>query len=182
MPNKLIRKSRKSKQLKQSKQSKQRKTKKGGAAKYYFDVILFSQMPAPEEIKTELLDILQGLFGSTQMKMADPPLAYYEFEGITGINADLADERSEVVYSIEKVPALIKNKSLSTDKRLTILEGLIGNALLESGIDVSLIAMPHGTRLNVNSPKDNYYKIGLCTPECTDYDKNMFNSYINRET
>jgi hypothetical protein len=174
MLNKLSKKSRK------SRKSKQRKTQKAGAATYFFDVILFSQTPAAEEIKAELHDILQGLFGITQMQMADPPLFYYEFEGLTGINVDLADERSEVVYSIQKVPAIIKDTTLSLDKRLTILEGLIGNALLESGIDVSLIATQHGTRPNINSPKSNYYKIGLCTPACTDYDKNLFNDYISR--
>ena len=174
MSNKLSRKSRK------SKKSKQRKTQKAGAAEYFFDVILFSQTPAAEETKAELHDVLQGLFGDVQMQMADPPLFYYEFEGLTGINTGLADDRSEVVYSIQKVPEIIKTTSLSLDKRLTILEGLIGNALLESGIDVSLIEVAHGTRPNINSPKSNYYKIGLCTPACTNYDKKLFNSYISR--
>lgn len=171
MPNKLSKKSRK---------SKQRKTQKGAAANYYFDVILFSQTPASEETKAELLDVLQKLFGNVEMNMADPPLFYYEFEGLTGINKSLADERSEVLYTIQKVPVIIKDKSLNTDKRLTILEGLIGNALLESGIDVSLIEGSHGTRPEVNSVKSNYYRIGLCTPACTHYVKEKFNKYINR--
>jgi hypothetical protein len=152
--------------------------KSGGTAKYYFDIILFSKTPAPQETKAAVLDVLQKIFGSTQMKMADPPLFYYEFEGLTGINEDLAVERSEVVYSIQTVPEIIKDTSLSTDKRLTILEGLIGNAFLEARIDVSLIKGSHGTRPEVNSTRNNYYKIGLCTPACSDYKKNLFNSYI----
>ena len=179
MPNKLIRKSRKTRKSQKSRKSIKSK-QRGGAANYSFDVILFSKTPASEETKAALLDVLQKLFGNVQMNMADPPLFYYEFEGVTGINESLADERSEVLYSIENAPVIIKDKSLNTDKRLTILEGLIGNALLESGIDVSLIEGSHGTRPNVNSPKSNYYRIGLCTPACTDYDKEKFDSYINR--
>ena len=160
-------------------QKKQRKTQNGGAAKYNFDVILFSKTPVAEDTKAAVLDVLQDLFGSVQMSMADPPLFYYEFEGVTGINTNLQDERSEVLYSIENAPDVCKDKSLHIDKRLTILEGQIGKALLKSGIDVSLIRGSHGIRPEVNSP-NNYFRIGLCNPACTKYDNNMFNAYINR--
>ena len=162
-----------------------RKTVKGGAnssgnisSKYTFRIVLFSKKTVPEKIKEDVKNIITSLFGETTMTSSDESYEFFGFLGLTGINPKLEKKRTETVYTVLKAPAVLyTNLNVHVDTRLTRLEGLIGKALLQSGIDVSLIAVPHGIRPENNS-KNLFYTIGLCYPRCTDYKMNFFNDYI----
>lgn len=172
---------RRTKKSRKSRNTKARSRRLRGGAPTVFTVILFSADPVAEETKEGLLNLLENLYGAIEMTEGVDEFTLEDFQAGTGINrCDIDDGENAISYKINVAPAILGNKKLRTDKRLTVLEGQIGTALLNSGLDVSLIGLPHGLRPNVNSKNiaPNMYYIGLSTPICTDFDQESFNSYM----
>ena len=179
---------RRTKKSRKSRKSRSTRSKRliGGAPPTEFTVVLFSAEPIAEETKDGVRALLTGLYGATEMPVKIGGDVFADFKDFTGLkfNEKVKDRKNSIAYKIKVAPAILRNTNLKTDKRLTILEGEIGNALLKSGLEVSLIEITHGLRPNSNSAVNeipNMYYIGLCTPKCAEYDKETFNSYISQE-
>lgn len=171
-----------------TKKSRSRRSRlRGGAPPTIFTVVLFSAEPVDDETKDNVKNLLTGLYGAIEMTEGKlDEYVFDDFKNSTGLrfNEEVEDESNSISYRVKVAPAILTNKNLKTDKRLTILEGQIGSALLKSELNVSLIEVTHGLRPNVNSQVNampNMYYIGLCTPKCTEYDQETFNSYVSQE-
>jgi hypothetical protein len=155
------------------------RTFRGGESIYEFYVVLFSEEDPSEEIKAGVKTVLEGLYGEVNIIVDDPMRWGSDFKGETGLNKKFYN-KSETLYKIVTPPKILSNKKKHTDSRLTILEGQIGLALLNTDIDVSLIKERHGLRpeRNLNSNwGPNQYVVGLCTPKCSDMSRDQLNSY-----
>jgi len=159
---------------------------RGGAPPTIFTVVLFSADPVDDETKVGVQTLLTGLYGAIEMTEGVDEFVFNDFKDYTGFrfSEEVEDGSNSISYKIKVAPATLTNRNLKTDKRLTILEGQIGSALLKSELDVSLIEVTHGLQPNVNSQMNampNVYYIGLCTPKCTEIDQETFNSYMSQE-
>jgi len=167
-----------------NKKSRSRRCRlRGGAPPTEFTVVLFSAEPVDDKTKVGVQTLLTGIYGITEMIKGVDKYVFNDFKDFTGLmfNKKVEDGSNSVTYKIKAAPAILGNKNLNNDKRLTILEGQIGSALLKSELDVSLIGVTHGLRPNVNSQINdipNFYYIGLCTPKCTEFDQKTFNAYM----
>lgn len=167
-----------------TKKSRRTKTRRlrGGAPPTQFTVVLFPSKSLDKKTKDGVLSLLTGLYGATEMTVGLEKYTFEDFHDVTGLNNAIKDGTNAISYKIKAAPAVLSNTKLSTDSRLTRLEGEIGTALLNSELDVSLIKIQHGLCPNTNSSHNavpNSYYIGLCSPKCSNYNQETFNAYAN---
>lgn len=118
-----------------------------------------------KKIKDDLKNIIISLFGETTMTSSAESYEFFSFLGMTGIDEDLENKRTEIVYTVLKPPAVLyTNFNIDVDTRLTHLEGLIGKALLQSGINVSLIRV-HMEQDLITTVKATFIQLDCATQD-----------------
>lgn len=153
--------------------SKKRKTRKqrGGDKHSLVIFVLFSQEVVPKEMIESFKQLLRTTFNSEVEDYTEMPVSYKMFfEGtVAGLkNTPLIKESIEIPLRLVSPPAYLQ-KDEKPELLLTALEHQIGNALLETPLDISLIPPDHGVY------GENLFIVGLCTPKCYKaYNKDVY--------
>jgi len=175
MPKKTLRNKRKTRFTRGGNRNSKNLAYNLAAAKYNVNIVLFTELPVPDEIVLEIFTILKKLYGDTvSYQTHETPTEWYSFQEVSGLPANLYDAH-EVVYTIDPVPEFLKltaanyrkdsnSQSNVIDMKLTELENQISNALPPH---IKLIDSPPGVHTDEWINHDDkwqrpyVYKVGL---------------------
>lgn len=150
-----------------------------GGADIIFKVLVFSDGPLSSDTKQSIQDVLTELYGQAKVEEVEHSLKQ-DFLDTTGLGGLLnARNKFQTQFQIENPPHFLQKK-MNPDTLLTALEGQIQNKLEEKQIDVSLIPPQHGLYGDYGELKMFY--VGLCSPACKTYAKNMYKYEIQKAT
>lgn len=159
-----------------------RKTRKQKGGAPTFKVVLFSMTEPTQGLINTVGKSLSKSFGTYNIDGPSiSPIEGYALEqtGLPDIYKNMNTAHYETVYFFDVPPAQLLNRSVSTETRLTRVEGRIGLNLLNDGINtVSLIPVQHGVRPERNNTPGDIYTIGLCTPSCSKISREQLNNYL----
>jgi hypothetical protein len=153
--------------------TKKRRTRKqrGGDKSILVIFVLFSEEVAPKEMIESLKQVLRTTFHSEIEEYTEMPVPYKSlFENtVAGLkHTPFIKESFELPLRLLSPPAYLQ-KDEKPELLLTALEHQIGNALLETPLDISLIPPDHGVY------GENLFIVGLCNPKCYDrYKKDVY--------